>query len=423
MNVKDRINKIFASRVFYIIFSVLASLTIWLYVAYIENPDIPVTVSGIKIDLLHEDIITDRGLVITDISTDTVAIKLTGKRNIVTQVTNLNTTASVDLSAIDRIGVIPLDYTVKYPIDVNSSSFTTQKIVNYITVTVDNLVSKEIDVKCTYSGGVAEGYKDETPELTPQTITVSGPQEILSKISYAWVPVLRENISKTVDENLPFTLMDDNGHEVVSDQLTFSQDKIRVVIPVVMIKEVPLFVNLNYGAGADETNTDITISPAFLLLSGDAETLNNLNQIPLGLGPIDLTKFTNTTNIVLPIVLPNNTTNLTGLKEATVTVTISGLDSEHVIADNITLSNPAAGYTATPITKSVDITLRGTPEDIAKIRDGSITAANIRIVADLSEFSSSIGTHSVLAKVIIDGDANTIGAIGDYKVTFVITKD
>lgn len=417
MMLRERINKIFASRIFYIIFSILASVTIWLYVAYVENPDVSINIKGIKVEYINKDFMTDRQLVITDINADTVTLRFLGKRNTVSQLTNKNMSVNVDLSEVKTTGVFMLPYNVVYPIDVNPASLTiTSRSYDYITVTVDKLEKKDVPVRGTYDGSVASGYQAEPIEINPAAITVSGPQEVLDNISYAWVIVQRDNISKTYEDSLPFTLMDVNGHEVVSDQLTFSQNTIHVVIPVVMIKDVSLTVNLTPGAGADSTNAISVISPSSISVSGDAETLNNLNQIVLG--TIDLSQFLNATTVTLPIVLPNNTSNLTGLTEATVTVNITGLESVHLSADNIQVTNVTPGYTATIVTKSLDIILRGKTEDLSKV-----APSNIRIVADLTELGATTGTYTVLAKVYVDGDIVAVGPIGDYKVTVTLTKD
>jgi hypothetical protein len=243
-------------------------------------------------------------------------------------------------------------------------------------------------------------------EQTPSVITVSGPEAVLSEISYAWVPVLRENLTKTVDEELPFTLIDNSGHEIKPDKLTFSQNTVNVVIPVFKIKTIPLTVNLIYGAGAEITNTDIKITPPVISVSGEAETLDEINQITLGTGAIDTTKFLNAKTFEFPIVLPNGTKNLDGINEATVTVTINGLESIHVTTENIDVTNETPGYSANVITKSLDLLIRGPAADIEKItpdeNGNTKIPVSYRVVADLSELGNTVGTYSVLAKVYVD---------------------
>ena len=406
------IRKVFESRAFYIVFSILASLSIWLYVAYIENPDVSKEVKGIKIEYINEDYVTDRELVITNRSTDTVKIEFTGKRSTVTQLDNQNVTVTVDLSEITDKGTWQLTYDPNLPMEVSENSVTMSGTPTIITLTVDEQEQKEVSVKGTY-GSVADGYLADTMEISPSTITVYGPQEIVSKIDHAWVNVPRDNISKTVDEELSFTLMDAEGHEVVSDMLTFSQDTVSVHIQVDMMKELPLDVNLTPSAGADETNTTLTITPATITISGDAEILGDINKITLG--TIDLGSFLTATTETFQILLPDGTKNLTGLTTATVAVSISGLDSTHVNATNIETTNVAQGLTAEILTSTLDILLRGTQEEIDQI-----TENNISVVADLSEYST--GVFSVVAKVYINGDFDSIGAIGEYKITVTISN-
>lgn len=422
---RERVKKVLESRIFYIVFSLLASVSIWLYVSYIENDDITQTVR-INVQVLNADYLTDRGLVVTGISPDTVTIRFTGKRNIVTKLTKENVTATVDLSSIKEKSVRSLNLSVITPIDIPLSSFVSSKSVDNITITVDSLVTKEIPVRGSYDGGVADGYQAEPMELSPQVIQVSGPQDVVSEISYAFVTLQRENVSKTIEEQRPFTLMDDSGHEVVSDKLTFSQDAINIVLRVFMIKEIPLNVNLAHGASTDNSNTSYTITPSTISVSGDADTLEEFNQILLP--TIDTTKFLNAATLQFPIVLPNDIKNLTGITEAAVTVTITGLESTHVTTDNIDVTNVTPGYSANVITKSLDILLRGTAADIAKItpdpnEDGKTEVpVSYRVVADLSELGDTKGTYSVLAKVYVDGDVN-VGAVGEYTVTVTISKD
>ncbi|WP_073075695.1 CdaR family protein [Sporobacter termitidis] len=413
---KERMRKIFGSKVFYIVFSLLASMTIWLYVAYVENPNVTVSVRGIKVEFINEDYLTDRSLVITKTNYDTVSLNLLGRRNTVSQLTNSNIKITADLSVIKSAGVYRVPYTVTYPIDINPASVTiTGRSSDNISVTADSLVTKDIQVRATYDGGVAEGYQAEPIEVKPDTISVSGPKEVVSKISNATVTVLRENISKTVEDDLPVMLVDENGRQVTSDKLVLSQKTVTVKIPVLKVKTVPLTVNLTPGAGADNTNTVCSITPSDISISGDSETLDSLNQIVLG--TIDLSQFLTSTTQTFKIALPNGTTNLTGTTEATVSVTINGLDSKHVNATNIQVSNVTDGYTATVVTTSMDVVLRGKTAALT-----NIAPDNIRIVADLTELGATTGIYSVLAKVYVDGDSTGIGAVGEYKITVAMAK-
>ena len=417
MKLREGVNKVIGSKAFFIVFSILASITLWLYVAYIENPDVSVTIKDIPIEYLNEDSVTERDLIITSRLTETLSMTFTGSRNTTMLLSKDNITASVDLSKIDNKGVIQLDYDLHLPFEVNESSLQrTSPSADKIIVVVDNLKEVEVDVIAKFDGSVAEDFQAEKIEVSPQKITVSGPEETVKDIDYLGVRVVRDDVSKTIDEEFTFTANDAQGHEVVSDQLTFSQDMVNVIVPIVMTKNVHLTVDLIYGAGATEANTTYTISPETVKLSGDAETLTPLNERPVG--TIDVTSFAKTTTQMFSITIPNDTTNLTGTTIATVTVTVTGLDTRHYAVTNIQTKNNTAGYTAEIVTQSLDVLLRGASETL-----DDITADNIRVVADLSELGETTGTYTVPAEIIINGTYVDVGEIGEYRVTVLLTKD
>ena len=418
MMIKEKINNALRSRAFYIVFSILASFALWTYVAYIENPDVTVPVSGIKVEFVGEDSLTDNDLIITGVDTDKIVLRFTGKRNNVSQLSSTNLTVTVDMTEIANIGVAgvyQLSYTVNYPDNVTASGiYISGASVDYITVTVEKLVSEPVIVKGVYNGDVEEGYEAEPLEFDPEMITVSGPESEISQISYAWVEIERDNLSKTLVIEMPYTLMDEDGNEVPTDNLILSSETVVVTVPVVMIKEIPLTVNLAEGAGATEKNTIVSYSPETITLSGDADILNDINLIELG--TVDLTSFTASTTLEFPIMIPNGTENLTGETMAVVTCEITGLETRDLISSNIQDSNVTEGYSATVITQSLPVTIRGKEGIIDEV-----SASNIRIVADLSELGNTTGVFTVTAKVYVDGYTE-VGAVGEYKVSVSVTE-
>ena len=56
------------------------------------------------------------------------------------------------------------------------------------------------------------------------------------------------------------------------------------------------------------------------------------------------------------------------------------------------------------------VTLRGTPEEIAKV-----TAQDVHVVADLTDIADASGSYTVPARIQVD--KYDIGAVGTYEVT------
>jgi len=325
----------------------------------------------------------------------------------------------VDLASITSTGTHPLAYRLIYPSNVNLNT------VSYlgasetrITVTVDTDLVRQIPVEADYAGGTAsEDLVQENIQWDPLSITVRGPERVVSRIRSIHVPIPRENLATTLIEEFPFILIDVDG-EVINDEdrslLEFSQDTIRVTIPITEMKEIPLFVNLMHGSSTTEQNTNWRVEPAYIIVSGDPIAIGNINSIQLR--TIDMTTFGLTYAETFPIIIPDHLTNVSGITEATVHVEVIGLDIAFLITSNLHVSNIPPGHQAEIMTQSLDVRLRGRTEYLA-----SVTPLNLRVVADLTDRNP--GTQRVPARVYIDGIDADIDPVGSYFLTVTISVE
>jgi len=416
---KERLKKI-STKIFYIIFAILVSATLWIYVEITENEVQRTDIPNIEVVLRHVDILRDRGLLISSYEPEQISLTFEAARSDINRLAAPGAlTVEVDLANITSAGTQRLVYDINFPTGV---SVGTDAIVgrsdSRITIVIDRLLHRQIPVKVTYTGGTASGeFVAEAAEWDPQTLTVWGPEEIISRIDYARVPILRENLSTTLTEEMEFILIEENGEEL-SDELRslveFSQETILVTIPIKQIKDVVLIVELFHGESTSDANTQWYVEPREIKISGDPEAIRDFNTIRLG--TIDMMRFGLTTTEAFPISIPNHITNVSGETEALVHVDVFGLDIAFRSATNFQTINVPAGYTAEVLTQSLDVRMRGTSEDLALV-----TPINIRIIADLSDMNP--GTARVPAKIIIDGIDADIDPVGEYEITVTIAAE
>ena len=401
------INKILRSKGFYNVVSCIAAVILWGYVASYENTTQSVTLTGLEVKYIGgEDILQDRNLLVTDKDVQDVTLTLLVKRSLVSQLTNDTVHVSVDLRDIRSSGEFDKIYSISYDKVDEDEVIVTRRIPEYMTVKIDRLdVNPEVVVRGVFDGTVADGYMREPIIYSPETIEVSGPESVISRIAYAKVVIDREDLSRTVSGVVEFTLVDSDGQPVESPEITTSVQEIQYTIPIVMVKDVGLTVNLLDGGGATEDDAVVRIEPSTITVSGDAELLSNVNQIQLG--TIDLSSFAQNMTENFAIVLPNGLNNLSGEKEATVSVSIKGLATKRIITTNIEFINVSDGYVAKKITQYKEVMIRG-PMEIIDLIDGS----NIRIVGDLAEIGNAVGRYSVPTTVEILGYREA-GVIGD----------
>ncbi len=405
------IDKIIRSKSFYIVIACVASIILWMYVASYENTTQSVTLSGLEVKYIGgEDILKDRNLLVTDKDMQDVTLTFLVKRSLVTQLTNETVHVSVDLRDIRSSGEFDRVYTISYDNVDEEDVIVTGRVPEYVKVNIDRLdVNPEVVVRGVFDGTVAEGFMREPIVYSPETIEVSGPESVISKIAFAKVVIDRENLSRTVSGVVEFSLVDRDGQTIDSSEITTSVNEIQYTIPIVKVKDVGLTVNLLNGGGATEDDAVVRIEPATISVSGDAEILSSINQLQLG--TIDLASFAQSTTETFAIVLPNGVNSLSGEKDATVTVSIKGLSTKRVITTNIKFINVSDGYIPRNITQYKEVLIRG-PKEILDLIDGS----NIRIVGDLTDIGNAVGRYSVPTTVEILGyrEAGVIG--DDYNV-------
>lgn len=416
MSTRSRMKKIYNSKAFWMIVSLLASLAIWVYVTSVETDESKTTFRGVKVELVGEDILRDsKNLVVTDMDTSTVTVEVVGPRRIIGSLSSDQLVAQVDVSKLSRAAYTSQQYTIVYPDGTDTSKLSesrrTPETINFM---VSAQTSKSIQVRGSFDGSLAEGYTAEMPVFEPSTITITGSEAYLKNVEYAWVTFGKENVDSTYSVETGFTLMDANNEPCSTTGISFSTDVVTATLPLLTLKEVNLDVNIIEGAGATKANTKITIDPVSVTLAGDSSLLAGMNKIILA--TIDLTDFSSTFTETYTIPIDNELKNTTGVTKATVTVEIVGLETKTFRVTNFSCINATEGYEADIITESKEITLRGTPEALAQIK-----AENIRAVADLTDYKESTGTYMPQVRVYVDGFTD-VGAIGENTISIEIRK-
>ena len=410
--------KLYNSKVFWLIISLLASMSLWIYVTGQETEEYKQTFRGVRVELIGEDILLNsRNMVITDLSTSTVTVEVSGPRRVVGRWSSGDLVAQIDVSKLTQSAFTSLQYTVKFPDGTDTSGVkTNSRSPETINFMVSPQTKKVVPVVGSFEGRVAEGFTAEPPEFDPSTITVYGPETYLKNISRAWVEFGSQEISSTYSVDAGFRLLDENDEECSTTGLNFSNDTVKATLRVLEVKEIPLTVDLIGGAGASSANTMVTIEPDSITLAGDTAVLSGLNRISLA--TIDLTDFASTFSDTYFVKFDDGLKNLSGTTEANVTIEIVGLETRDfsVSRENMSCINVTDGYNAQVLSDSLVVKLRGTEEQLQEVR-----SENIRAVADLKDYNTSTGQFMPAVRISVDGFTD-VGAIGDYTISIELRK-
>ena len=395
MTKKTTINKIISSKAFWIIISLLGSFLLWMYI------------------MSTDDLRAARGLIVTDADADSVTVRLKGTRRVLGNLSSADLSAVIDVSGISQAREMQVSYSLQYPTNVDKSSITVlSKSPETISFSVVQEANKTLEVKGVFTGSVKEGYTAEPIKVEPSSITLYGPQEELDEVDSICVYVTRTDLDKSIaPTNCPYVLLDKDGNKLKPKEISGNYDTVSVSMPVLMNKELPLKVSLVGGAGATEENCVVDIEPKSIQVAGDTDVLSKLNQIVVA--TIDLSGFATSYEKTVTIPLENDLRNLSGVTEATVRVSVRGLATEKITATNITTTGTTRSVEI--MTTSLAVTVRA-PEDVIS----QITAENVRVVVDLTNYKATSGTVAVPAKIYVDGFSNA-GAVGEYVVNVRFT--
>ena len=103
MTMKTNLRKLYDSKAFWVIISLILSLAIWVYVSSVETEEFKQTFRGVHVQLAGETLLRNsRNLVITDLDTSTVTVEVVGPRRIVAALDSDQLSAQIDVSKLSR---------------------------------------------------------------------------------------------------------------------------------------------------------------------------------------------------------------------------------------------------------------------------------------------------------------------------------
>lgn len=408
------IKKLLDRKEIYVIISILLAFTFWFFVRQVEDPEQSKTINDVAVTIIGEDILEAQGLTIADLSVDEVSLQIYTNVSVLDQLNRDNLSVTVDVSKLSAAGEYELSYDVVYPTTVNSTNAVVENRTPVkITATVEKLYAETFPIETIFKGSIAEGYQAGEFTVSPDSVLVTGSVEEISQIAQAVVVLEREELTQRFVGDLPILLLDHDGNVLTDLQVEMSVEEAYVILPVVVVKEIPLIVSYVAGGGATEEDiASVVMSPEYITVSGAEEDMAGLTEISLG--AIDLSKVVGTETFEFAINLDPSLTNVSGTVEASVTVTLNELATKEFDVTSIGLINVPDGYEATVTTQVRSVVVRGAQEAL-----DAIDASQLRIVADMSHISA-VGSTSIAVKVYLDATTDA-GVIGDYTIIVNVT--
>ena len=393
--------------------AVAISLGLWLYVVNYINTTHEQTLYNVSVGLEGKSMLTERGFMILSEDDYRVNITVSGSRQDVSKINAGNIQVVANLSKIEEPGEHKLTYDVIFPGDVPTGAVSSQKDPDRVTVVIARKKTKEIPVTVTYEGDVPADYIKDTAalELDHSYVEITGPEEVVDQIDHAAIVIDCNGRTESIYESFRFELQDLQNEPVDAGWITTNVSEVRVYLPVVMVKTIPLTVTLVDGGGATAATTKYTVEPAHISVSGSETALAAMEELNLGI--IDLSQITRDQELTFDITLPEGVTNVSNLPTATVSISFPKLATREFTITEFEQVNLATGMKWEALTKQLTITVRGLKSEVQRLN-----AADIIARVDLSAVEN---TSAVEPDIIFPKSYESLGVLGSYSVSVQVT--
>lgn len=402
-------------KILRIICSVLVAIAIWVYVDEEKTVNVKMSVNDLPVEFANEDTtLADNNLMLLSGYNTTVDLVLKGPRKVLWKLNKDEIRIVADTAGIQETGMQSLTYDVVFPNNVPQSQIQVEKASIYaINVTVGELYTKEVPIKCEVSGKIAEGYIAEEIVLDPVALVLRAQRDDLLNVSYAKIRVNINGLQETMIRTVEYQLYDYNDIPIDNDNIRAASKLIQVTLPVKAVKEVPLVLNFVEAIGSTMEQVEYIFEPGDTVqLQGDKTVLDSIENIVLD--TIYLQDLEEEQTLEYEISVPEGAEVVGGETQVTVIITMTGVSERRISTNNFVTTNLAEGLGAAIATESLSVMLRGFSEELDAM-DGS----DLTVTVDLSNITQA-GTYTLPVTVRVNEYQN-VGIKGSYQVIVEVT--
>ena len=331
------------------IISVLAAFFLWLVVVNVDDPIISKTYTGVPVEILNEEVLTDQGKcyeVLNDSANINVVV--TAHRSVLDGMSRDYIKATADLKMLTSLDTVPIEVrSVRFSDRIES--VTTRE--TGVKLSIENLIKKEVSVLVGYEGEPAEGYMLAGVENALSTITVSGPESVVSKVSSAMAVADIKGINSDFTVTEPLYPCDANNERITDDRLILSRTVTEIKYIIYATKTIPISSGYsgNPASGFGANGTVIT-EPSSVLIAGRGENFEDMEVIYISPDQVSVEGATSdvTAQVNISDYLPSGVIFADASFDPNIRVKVGIEQNQRKVIDvplsNITVENVPEGY-------------------------------------------------------------------------------
>ena len=388
--------------------SLVLAFAVWMAVVNISNPIIDDS-QVVPVDVRNEDVLEDANLTYEIAGKDTVTVSYQVRTRDRSLVRASDFHAYVDLKDYNVTGAIPITVEINKDKEnlVKNDTITAKPMV--IRIITEELQRKKFELRYDTKNEVEDGYAIGVVTLSPDYVTVEGPESQIGKINYMGIEIEVDNANADLNSVASPIFYDANGNKLtdLGDKVTVSRQEIEYHVSVLKAKNLSLNFEVSGEVAKGYRYTGVESSVKSVPVVGTKSVLASLSTLSVASDKLNVDGATSDKVVQLDLsqyLPPSTSVAREEYKNVTVKLKVEPLTTRVFTLNlkNLEMEGAEADYDYSFDKETSDVTIKGLKEDL-----DALTEENLNAILDVSD--QEAGPHPGMLKFEVSGGFEVVG--------------
>ncbi len=395
--------------------SLVIAIVVWVIVANVDDYKTIRKITGIEIEFINGESITDNNYVYEVPEGTTIDIIVKGRRKVVENL------SSQDFRAVADLSKMSITNAVSVVVNANNTLVGRDISISYantdaINIAVEKKIESQLAINVRTNSDVADGYAIRSKLPTPNLITVKGAESVIDMINEVVVDVDVSGANTNLTATAVPVFLSKSGEAIDPGKFEYDIKSVDVIVEVAKTKEMSVKIKTKGDVKEGYGISGVDYQPTSILVVGDAADLAKVDEILID--DIDVSNLTTNmeTSVAIDDYLPSGISIADNTEEIMVKVGVEKLEEKNLVisndAINIVGKNSNFTYSFSDNSSST-LKVKGLKDDIT-----SLSVTNLIPSIDVTGYGPGHYTFSVNLK-----DISGIQIIDELKVNIDIKEN
>lgn len=313
--------------------SLLIAIVVWVIVANVDDYKTTKKITGIEIEFINGESITDNNMVYEVPEGTTIDIVVKGRRKVVDNLTSLDFRAVADLSKMSVTNAVSVI------VSANNSLVGRDISISYagndaVNIAVEKKIESQLAINVRTNSEVADGYAIMSKLPTPNLITVKGAESVIDMINEVVVDVDVTGANCNLTATAVPIFLSKSGEAIDPNKFEYDTKSVDVMVEIAKTKELAVRVKTTGDVKDGYGISGVDYQPTSILVVGAASDLAKVDEVIID--DIDVSNMMSNmeTSVRIEDYLPDGITIADNTEEIMIKVGIEKFEEKSLVLPN-----------------------------------------------------------------------------------------